>query len=96
MNPFGGDDDGRDMATQLTAHQRTVGAYPLPGYGPVVFVNRLLGGVGREGGKSSLTRFGANLCTYRPNPVPYPIRDCNHYDCDQKVFADDLPRWLAL
>jgi len=39
---------------------------------------------------------GAGSCTYRPNPFPYPMRDCNHYDCDQKVFADDLPRWLAL
>jgi len=38
-----------------------VGAYPLPGYGPVVFVNRpvrsrMQGGVGRGGEKPPLTR----------------------------------------
>ena len=47
--------------TGADLNQRTVGAYPLPGYGPVVFVNRpvrsrMQGGVGRGGEKPLLTR----------------------------------------
>jgi|LGVE01.1.fsa_nt_gb hypothetical protein len=47
------------LGTGAVLNQRTVGAYPLPGYGPVVFVNRLvrtrmLGGVGRIGEEENL------------------------------------------
>ena len=44
----------------------------------------------------SFLAMGAGSCTYRPNPVAHPVRDCNHYNCDHKVFSDDLPRWLSL
>jgi hypothetical protein len=52
--------------TGADLNQRTVGVYPLPGYGPVVFVNRLLrtrmiGVVGRGGGKPPLTRLGKTI-----------------------------------
>jgi hypothetical protein len=46
--------------TGADLNQRTVSAYPLPGYGPVVFLvrTRMIGGVGRGGGKPPLTRLG--------------------------------------
>ena len=57
--------------TGADLNQRTVGAYPLPGYGPAVFVNRLmrtrmLGGVGRGGEKPPLTRLCHNFINCGP------------------------------
>ena len=50
------------QGSRLSICQRTVGEHSLPGYGPVVSVNRLvltrmLGGVGAGGEKPPATRF---------------------------------------
>jgi len=81
--------------------QRTMGQYPLPGYGPVASENRpvrtrMPGGVGRGREILPLTRLCQITCSFVQTARKAFCERCNHLSIRFRLFSTILPASFCL